>query len=195
MLSRRLTNNHIYKKKKSLIQLSRVIPGSPACNLNRLVQTTHNIVMDILVKKLQWCLKSVTKLSWRILWKKNGWMRRGWMADGRVIHRSDYNVSCLDTAGYVTAGNSPVVSQYQTSVGTHHCHLQSRIDETIHMKTCISLYRQYKCSDNVPFLQFGTPQFTLKFTYSLQLNDNFSHRNTKHVRQVNGFNPPDCATF
>jgi len=40
------------------------------------------------------------------------------MADDRVIQRSDCNVSCLDSSGSVTAGNSRTVSEYQNSVGT-----------------------------------------------------------------------------
>jgi len=60
--------------------------------------------------------------------KKTGWMGRGCMADDRVIQRSDYSLSCLDSSGSVTAGKSRVVSEYQNSVGTHHCYLQSRID-------------------------------------------------------------------
>jgi hypothetical protein len=126
------------------------------------------------------------------------WTRRGCMADDRLIQRSDYNVSCLDTSGYVTAGNSRVVSEYQKyqiSVGTYHSHLQSRIDETIHMETCISLYRQYKCPDSMLSLQFGTPQCIWKCTYSLQLKHNFSQRNTKHVRHANVFNTPAHAAL
>jgi hypothetical protein len=46
-------------------------------------------------------------------------------------------VLCLDTLGYVTAGNSRPARVYQNSVGTYHCHLQSRFDETKYMETCI----------------------------------------------------------
>ena len=42
--------------------------------------------------------------------KYTGWMRRGCMANDRLTQRSDYNVSGPDTSGYVTAGNSRVVS-------------------------------------------------------------------------------------
>ena len=65
----------------------------------------------------------------------------GFMANDRLIMRSDCNVSCLDTLGYVTAGNSRLARGYQNSVGTHHSHLQNRIDETKYMETCILLYR------------------------------------------------------
>jgi len=126
--------------------------------------------------------------------KNTGWMGRGCMADDRVIQRSDYNVSCLDSSGSVTAGKSRAVSEYQNSVGTQHWYLQSRIDETMHMESSMLLYGQYKCSDNVLLLQFGTPQCVLKCTYSLLLKDSFSQRPTKHVRHVNDFNPPDHAT-
>jgi len=64
-------------------------------------------------------------------------MGRGCMAGDPVIQRSDYNVSCVDTSCYVTAGKSRAVREYQNSVGTHHHNLQSRIGETIHMETCI----------------------------------------------------------
>jgi hypothetical protein len=64
-------------------------------------------------------------------------MGRGCMAGDPVIQRSDYNVSCLDTSSYVTAGKSRVVREYQNSVGTHHRHLQSRVGETVHMEMCI----------------------------------------------------------
>jgi len=126
---------------------------------------------------------------------KQDWMDAAWLHDDRLIQRSDYNVSGLGTSGYVTAGKSRVVSEYRNSVGTHHCHLQSTIDEAIHMETCISLYRQYKCSDNVLSLQFGTPHCILKCTYSLQLKYNFSERHTKHVRHVNVCNEADHATL
>jgi hypothetical protein len=59
------------------------------------------------------------------------------MTDNRVIMRNDYSVLCLDTVGYVTAGNSRLASGYKISVGTYHCHLQSGIDETKYMVTCI----------------------------------------------------------
>jgi len=65
----------------------------------------------------------------------------GFMANDRFIMQSDYNVSCLHTVGYVTTGNSRLAKGYQNSVGTHHSHLQNRIDETKYMETCISLYR------------------------------------------------------
>jgi hypothetical protein len=68
-------------------------------------------------------------------------MGRGCMAGDRVIQRSDYNVSCLDTSDYVTSRKRRVVSEYEESVGTHHSHLHSRIDETIYMEKCSSLYR------------------------------------------------------
>jgi len=112
------------------------------------------------------------------------WIWHGCMADDRVIQRSDYSVSCLDSSGSVTAGKSRVVSEYQNSVRIHHCYLQSRIDETVRMETCMSLYGQYKCSDNPPFLQFGTPQCALNCTYSLLLQTVFPQRPTTHVRHV-----------
>jgi hypothetical protein len=58
---------------------------------------------------------------------KIDWMDGAWrfMANGLVIMRSDYNVLCLDTVGYVTVGNSRLARGYQNSVGTYHCHLQS----------------------------------------------------------------------
>jgi hypothetical protein len=63
------------------------------------------------------------------------------MADYRVIMRSDYNVLCLYTSGYVKEGNRRLAREYQNSVGTHHCNLQSRHDETvpIDIRQCISL--------------------------------------------------------
>jgi hypothetical protein len=65
----------------------------------------------------------------------------GFMVKDRLIMRSDYNVSCLDTLGYVTVGNSRLARGYQNYVGTNHSHLQSRIDEIKYMEKCISLYR------------------------------------------------------
>ena len=44
---------------------------------------------------------------------------------------TDYNVLCLDASGYVTTGNSGMARGFQDSVGTHHSHFQSRIDETV----------------------------------------------------------------
>jgi hypothetical protein len=65
----------------------------------------------------------------------------GFMADYRVIMRSDYKVLCLYNSGYVTAGNSRVARGYENSVGTHHRHLQSRINETVllDIRQCTSL--------------------------------------------------------
>ena len=65
----------------------------------------------------------------------------GFMLNDRLIRRSDYSVSCLDTLGYVTAGNSRRARGYQNSVGIHHSHIQSRIDETKHMEKCVLVYR------------------------------------------------------
>ena len=63
------------------------------------------------------------------------------MANYRVIMRCDYNVLCLYTSGYVTEGNSRLARGYQNSVRTHHCHLHSRIDETVllYIRQCILL--------------------------------------------------------
>jgi hypothetical protein len=74
---------------------------------------------------------------------KTDWVDGAWefMANDRVIMRSDYNVLCLDTWGYVTARNSRLARGYQNSVGTYHYYLQSRIDETKYMVTCILLCR------------------------------------------------------
>jgi hypothetical protein len=54
--------------------------------------------------------KRTLKTEW-----ENG--ERGIMADDRVVMRSDCNVSCLVTSGYVTAGNSWLVSGYLCFVG------------------------------------------------------------------------------
>ena len=84
----------------------------------------------------------MTKLFWWILLNKilvdEAWM---FMADYRVIMQTDYNIFCLDASGYVTTGNSRVASGYQNSVRTYHCHLQSRIDETVllDIRQCILL--------------------------------------------------------
>ena len=67
------------------------------------------------------------------------------MANDGLIMRSVYNVSCLYTLRYVTAGNSRLARVCQNSVETQHSHLQSRTDETKYMEKCISLYMQYKC--------------------------------------------------
>jgi len=63
------------------------------------------------------------------------------MADYHTIMQIDYNVSCLYTSSYVTTGNDRLVGGYHNSVGTHHSHLQSRVDETvlIDIRQCISL--------------------------------------------------------
>ena len=53
----------------------------------------------------------------------------GLVANDWVIIRSDYDMSCLDTLGYVMPGNSRLARGYQDSVGTRHSHLQSRIVE------------------------------------------------------------------
>jgi len=84
------------------------------------------------------CDKAVPVHTWKTDWVDAAWR---FMANDQVIQWSDYNVSCLDTLGCVTAGNSRLARRYQNYVGTHHSHLQSRIDETIYMENCISLYR------------------------------------------------------
>jgi hypothetical protein len=61
----------------------------------------------------------------RIDWMDAVW---GFKYNDRLIMWSDYNVSCQDTLGYVTAGNSRLARGHQNSIGTHHSHLQSRID-------------------------------------------------------------------
>jgi hypothetical protein len=63
------------------------------------------------------------------------------MAEYHVIIWSDYDVLCLDTSGYVTAGNSRAARGYQNSVGTRHCNLQSKHDETVllDIRQCIVL--------------------------------------------------------
>jgi len=72
------------------------------------------------------------------IWVDGAWM---FMADYRVIMQTDYNVLCLDASGYVTTENGRVAREYQNSVRTHHCHLQSRIDEAVllDIRRCILL--------------------------------------------------------
>ena len=53
------------------------------------------------------------------------------MADDRVVMRSDCVVSCLDTYGYVTAGNRRLVSGYLCFVGNNETHLQGTNNETM----------------------------------------------------------------
>ena len=65
------------------------------------------------------------------------------MADYRVKMQSDYNVLCPDASGYVTTGNSGIARRYQDSVGTHHNHLQSRIDETVLIDRQCILFKIY----------------------------------------------------
>ena len=99
------------------------------------------------------------------------------MANDRVIMRSDFNVSCLDTLGYVMPGNSRLARGYQDSVGTRHSHLQSRIDEKNIWKGvshCIG-----NSLNNMLFSQFGTPQCIQKHTFAFHLNENSSQRNTE----------------
>ena len=84
------------------------------------------------------CDEAVLVDSLKINWVEAAW---GFMANDRIIMRCDYNVSCIDISGYVTAGNSRLARECQTSVGTHHSHLHSRIDETKHVETCILVYR------------------------------------------------------
>jgi hypothetical protein len=52
------------------------------------------------------------------------------MAGDRVVVRSDCNVSCLDTSGYITARNSRLVSGY-LCFGGHDTHLQGTNNVTI----------------------------------------------------------------
>ena len=61
----------------------------------------------------------------------------GVMVDERMIMRNDFDLLCLATSGYVTAGKSRVVSDYQNSEGTYQSDLQSRHDEKIYMENCI----------------------------------------------------------
>ena len=53
------------------------------------------------------------------------------MADYVVVMRSDCNVSCLDTSGYVTAGNSRLVSGYLCFVENNDTHPQGTNSVTI----------------------------------------------------------------
>ena len=55
-------------------------------------------------------------------WVDAAWM---FMANDLVMQWSDYNVSCLDTLGYVTTGNSRLTRRYQNDVGTHHSHFRA----------------------------------------------------------------------
>jgi hypothetical protein len=84
------------------------------------------------------CAEGVLVDTLNMGWVDGAW---GFMAGDRVIMRSDYNVLCLETSGYVTAGNSQVARGYRNSVGSYHCHFQSRIDDTKYMETCILLCR------------------------------------------------------
>ena len=62
--------------------------------------------------------------------RMRGWCV-GFMADDRVVMRSDCSVSCLDTSGYVTAGNSRLVRGYMCFVGKNDTHLQGTNNVTI----------------------------------------------------------------
>jgi hypothetical protein len=81
------------------------------------------------------CDEAVLVDNLKIYWVDGVWE---FMANDRVKTRSDYNVLCLDTVGYVTAGNSRLASGYQNSVGTHHCHFRA---ESIHVYWCCPIYR------------------------------------------------------
>jgi hypothetical protein len=55
----------------------------------------------------------------------------GFMTEDRVVMRSECNVSCLDTSGYVTAGNSQLVSGYVCFVGKNDTHITGTNNMTI----------------------------------------------------------------
>jgi hypothetical protein len=62
------------------------------------METTNTC--NIVKKK---CDKAVLVDKWKTDWVDAAWR---FMANDRLIMQGDCNVSCLDTLGYVTAGNS-----------------------------------------------------------------------------------------
>jgi hypothetical protein len=101
----------------------------------------RNSVKQIIGKTSHWCLNWDEAVLVENLKEDRVDGAWGLTADYHVTLRSDYNVLCLYTSSYVTTGNSRVVSECKSCVGTHQYHLQSRINETVLLDTrqCISL--------------------------------------------------------